>query len=231
MMCKQLDTIRAHAIVNAAPLTIRSLTEVFLHRMASIVTSSQGEGFSDAFNYCCSPDLIVRDDDIGETIMYPQHVQDNITVYCGNTKTITSLIGEQKKYLDLILPEYDLHAFYLACRPEIMFVARRPRKKVIRGVLTNGRVWQFMILRLNTSEAISDSSMSSGQEFVDGTYYDYVCIVNRRDKVDSYEANLVAGILGYWVRHTHDDFNSSEEGNDGEWHDVIPLTPPSESRE
>ncbi|KAJ3546232.1 hypothetical protein NMY22_g2134 [Coprinellus aureogranulatus] len=83
---------------------------------------------------------------------------------------------------------------------EMAACARTVGKKTIRGVLSNGCKWIFLILTLN--------------EDGDGGGYvasEAASILVGFSEVSKEMVSLVAGILAHWVVHSHDPLNADED--------------------
>jgi len=67
------------------------------------------------------------------------------------------------------------------------------RKKVIRGALSNGYEWVFLILELD--ENGKGGNYRTSRPTVIGSGYSYL------DRIENPWPDVVAGILAHWVRH------------------------------
>ncbi|KAH6885624.1 hypothetical protein BKA70DRAFT_1337429 [Coprinopsis sp. MPI-PUGE-AT-0042] len=79
--------------------------------------------------------------------------------------------------------------------------AKETKKSVVRGVLTNGREWIFLILILDESGgrcAYSDTVMAHD-------------IVNCRPVLSREFVSTIVAILAYWTKHSHEDYNPATD--------------------
>jgi len=76
--------------------------------------------------------------------------------------------------------------------------AARLKQKTIRGALSNVRVWIFLVLRL--SEGSPSCFMDSHP----------VRLYSARKEVNQESADLIAGVLSYWIEHSFEDIDDDD---------------------
>ncbi|KAH6885623.1 hypothetical protein BKA70DRAFT_114256 [Coprinopsis sp. MPI-PUGE-AT-0042] len=85
---------------------------------------------------------------------------------------------------------------------ELLTRARRIQKSTIRGVLTNGREWIFLILTLDAK--------SGGRCFCSHRIIIHQ-VVNCHEALSRESVSNVAAILAYWAKHSHEAYDPATD--------------------
>jgi len=95
-----------------------------------------------------------------------------------------------------------LHSHVPQALAEMCACARKARKKVIRGALTNGHDWIFLIVK---SEDTKISYLLSETISIVDTHP-----TTRKTCISEYAVALVSSILAYWMMHSHEDLSDDD---------------------
>jgi len=77
--------------------------------------------------------------------------------------------------------------------------AKQLKKPIIRGVLTNGHDWIFLVLELNAD--------GNGGEYLQS---DEICVIERDKSVSEASCSLITGIIAHWLRHIHEELGDDD---------------------
>ncbi|KAI0074178.1 hypothetical protein K474DRAFT_1710050 [Panus rudis PR-1116 ss-1] len=83
---------------------------------------------------------------------------------------------------------------------EMLACARTTGKTIIRGVLTNGRAWIFLVLKLN--ENGGGSYLQSDQLHISSRVL---------PQIEKEAVSLISAILSYWLEHSHEELNVEDD--------------------
>jgi hypothetical protein len=75
-------------------------------------------------------------------------------------------------------------------------------KNVIRGALTNGHIWIFLILRLNENAI-------GGRYFLSREIYLMENLVEG-SQVSEKACSFIAGIVAHWIQHSHEEIGDDD---------------------